>query len=140
MKQAWMIFSVTLQFFNLEYPNVIFLWEAVVLDKPPIFQTKSNKKPTIWPRIGLLDIENTSVNPYGKFMVPQKNLWFSTEPYQIPKILPQIRVPRCRKLLGQPLRNIHGFSKNRCFFYSYEHTSKQTIYSCKTLFYEKEKN
>jgi len=49
-----------------------FLLKAVVLHKPPIFQTKSNKIPTIWPQIGLLDIKNTLVNPYGKFMVSQK--------------------------------------------------------------------
>ncbi len=67
-----MTFSVTFQFFNLEHPNVIFLWKAVVLHKPPIFQTKSNKIPTIWPQIGLLDIENPSVNRYRNFVVSQK--------------------------------------------------------------------
>ena len=43
MKQASMTFSVAFEFFNLENPNVNFLWKTVVLDKPPIFHTKSNE-------------------------------------------------------------------------------------------------
>ena len=47
MIEASMTFSVTFEFFNLENPNVNFLWKTVVLDKPPIFHTKSNEIPTI---------------------------------------------------------------------------------------------
>ncbi len=44
-----------------------------------------------------------------------ENAWFSTEPYQIPKIWPHIPVPRCRKPFGQPLWKIHGFPENLWF-------------------------
>ena len=47
MKQASMTFSIAFEFFNLENPNVNFLWKTVVLHKPPIFHTKSNEIPMI---------------------------------------------------------------------------------------------
>jgi hypothetical protein len=82
------------------------------------------------------------VNPNGKCLVFPENLWFSTEPYQIPSIWPHIQVPRCRKPFGQPLGELHGISQNRCFFDLCGHSSNQsinqTIFFSMTLLYEKE--
>ena len=44
-----------------------------------------------------------------------QNLRFSIEPYQIPRIWPQIWAPRHRTPFGQPLWKIHGFSQNLWF-------------------------
>ena len=74
MKQASMTFSVAFEFFNLENPNVNFLWKTVVLDKPPIFHTKSNEIPMIWPQIRVPRCRK----PFGQpFM---ENSWFLLKP------------------------------------------------------------
>ncbi len=115
MKQASMTFSVTFEFFNLENLNVNFLWKAVVLHKPPIFHTKSNKMPMIWPQIWALWHRKPLDRFLWKIHGFSQNLWFSRGSYQIPTIWPQIRVPWCRKPIVQPLWKIHGFYQNLWF-------------------------
>jgi hypothetical protein len=116
MKQASMTFSVTFEFFNLENPNVNFLWKVVVLHKPPIFHTKFNKMPMIWPQIWAPWHRKPLHQSLWKIHGFSQNLWFSIEPYQIPPIWPQIRAPWHRKPLDQFLWKIHGFFQNLWFF------------------------
>jgi hypothetical protein len=81
MKQAWMTFSVTFQFFNLEHPNVIFLWKIHGFTENLWFSIELSQIPGIWPHIRI----PRSRKPFGqslwKIHGSTENLWFSIEPY-----------------------------------------------------------
>jgi hypothetical protein len=102
------------------------------------FSTEPYQIPRISPYIRAPRCRKPFGQPLWKTHGFTENLWFSIEPYQIPRIWPYIRVPRCRKPFGQPLWELHGIPQNQCFFDLCGQTSKQTIYVCKTLLYEKE--
>ncbi len=70
----------------------------------------------IWPQIRVSRCRKPFGQPLWKIHGFPENLWFSIEPYQIPRIWRYIRVSRCRKPFGQPLWKIHGFPENLWFY------------------------